>query len=135
MVLEVRAGLGVGPFVLGESRAQIAVTAGAGKELVKVPGYPPVLVYEDLGVLLHFSGESLSLIEVGGRAQAAYDGIPLLHRPLREVIRDLSRRGIDVDRDEQGAEATAIGLGLYAPVEIVEGVAVSPIERMTTPPS
>ena len=134
MVLEVRPGHGVGPFLLGQTQKQIARTAGSGKELVRVPGHPAVLVYEDLGVLLHFSSGTLSMIEVGGQAQAAYEGIPLLHRPLRDVMRDLTLLGIDVDRDAQGAEAKGIGLGLYAPGETVDGVAVSPappIERVT----
>jgi hypothetical protein len=127
LILRVRPGQGLGEFELGMTRAEVVARHPTGREFVKNPSYPPVLYYADEDVLLHFDNERVALIEAGGNSRAEFRGIDLLNRPLLHVVDALQSLGLTVSRDSDGAEVESLGVGLYAPGQLIEGIAVHPI--------
>ncbi|MGH2445066.1 MAG: hypothetical protein ACRDGD_03405 [Candidatus Limnocylindria bacterium] len=116
--------MGLDQIELGKNRAEIEAILGEGKEFEKVAGFPPVVMYPELGVLLHFEKGALAAIEAGGTGDVSYHGVTLLRRPLLDVVHDLEGLGLEARRDENGADIGTIGLGLYAPGDDVEGITV-----------
>ena len=110
---------------LGTSKDEVRRTLGLGKEFMKVPGFPASLAFVDIGLHVHFDdADRVVEIEAGDVAQVGYRGVTLLHRPVADVLAELSAAGVHLRRDQDGAELPEIGIGLYAPIGQVEGVIV-----------
>lgn len=130
--LQVQPGRSIGPVRLGMSRSDTLAIPGAvefGKG--PRPDHARSVSLQSLHLHAHFSDETDQVIEVeaGGDADALLGNIALLRRPLQAVLSDLRSYGLDVTEDPDGADAPSVGLGIYAPAGVAEGVIVYAAEQ------
>jgi hypothetical protein len=90
------------------------------------PEAPETDQFAERGIIMvtYSSDDLVSYIEVAGPATPSLAGVPLLGRPLHEVVQELVGAGLMVHLDLDGASVEGWGVGLYSPAGIVEGVSI-----------
>jgi len=81
--------------------------------------------FDDIGLHLYYDNDGrLEFIEGFEPVDITFRGISFLNRDVTSVIRDMSAIGFNETRSDAGVKFRDVGIALYAPSGVVEGVAV-----------
>ncbi|WP_309135198.1 hypothetical protein [Cellulomonas sp.] len=108
---------------LGMGIDELRALLGPADTFHRTPSAPPTDFFVDAGVMATYEpGGAVTFLELVEPAAPLLAGVALLGRSLDGVAVDLAAAGLDVVRHADGATVRGWGIGLYAPVELVEGV-------------
>ena len=80
--------------------------------------------FDDTGLHLHYDNDGrLEFVEGFEPVDITFRGIRFLSRDVTSVIRDLSAIGFNETCSDAGVKFPDVGIALYAPSGVVEGVA------------
>jgi hypothetical protein len=114
----------VGVARLGENRAEVRARLGESRTFRRTLEAPETDYFVEAGVQVTYRDEEVVFIELCDPAVPLFAGVRLLARSIDEVRRDLYDRGFALVADESGALIKGTGIGLYAPVDVVESVSL-----------
>ncbi len=118
-------GVGIGPFRLGMSDAEIDAIAGQRETIRADAGNGGRTELVDGSVIVSLTHDRLVGVQVAPDVTVVYDGIRLNQRLVSEVVDELRTRGHVAEIDEEGATCMELGLELWTedrgdgPVETV----------------
>lgn len=107
---------------LGETRDDVREALGAFREFRRTPDSDVSDQFEE-GVIATYSPDgTLIMLEFTAPAEVEIEAVQLLGTPLDDVEVSLSNVGVEIRRDDMGAEVPKFGVGLFAPAGEIEGV-------------
>ena len=81
--------------------------------------------FDDIGLHLYYDDDGqLEFVEGFEPVDITFRGIRFLDRDVTSVMRDMSAIGSNGTRSDSGVKFPDVGIALYAPSGVVEGVAV-----------
>ncbi len=119
-------GQGIPDLKLGDDMAAVREHFGELRTFRRTPDAPEMTdQFINSGMLVSYGqDENVTFIEMTPPSNPTIQGVPLLGRPLNQVLDDLAQAGIPAATDDCGAFAAGWRIGLYAPSGTVEGVSV-----------
>ena len=110
---------------LGDDRASIRARFGLYRT-VRRWGTTETDQFLDLGFIVQYTTDDLaSFIELSGPVLPTLKGIPLIGRPVAEVVEELRMGGMSISVvDEERLRINEWEVGIYAPDGIVEAMSV-----------